>query len=213
MSSKCMLVAFSVLFSVSCVAQELNTAHACRTYRDKWFSSQEYDVSHLSAAELTKRADALVGCLGQFDSKLNETPNGSNPTMDIVYKTKYMTLALRYVREAYKHAQSYLDAKGLLNEFNDADKRIFDSAKTSNTTQEDHNSHEGDDVTSGYDIPNNAIDTSAGRTFVIYKEGEHITAMVYWNPGTHFHYKCDDNSVCVLTTTESDVVLHARLRK
>jgi len=162
---------------------------------------------------MTKRADALVSCLGQYDSKLNETPNGSNPTMDMVYKAKYMTLALRYVREAYKRTQSYLDAKGLLTDFDDADKRIFGSADNTNSGREVHNAQEGDDVTSGYDIPSNAIDTSAGRTFVIYKEGEHVTAMVYWSAGTHFHYKCDENSMCLLTNAESDVVLHARLRK
>jgi hypothetical protein len=211
--SICILAAFAVLSCANCAAQELNTVHACRTYRDKWFSSQEYDVSHLTAAELIKRADALVSCLGQFDSKLNETANGSNPTMDMVYKAKYMTLALRYVREAYKHAQSYLDAKGLLNEFNDADKRIFDSANTTNSVPEVHNAQEGNDVTSGYDIPSNAIVTSEGRTFAIYKEGEHVTAMVYWSAGTHFHYKCDENSMCLLTTADSDVVLHARLRR
>jgi hypothetical protein len=133
--------------------------------------------------------------------------------MDVVYKAKYMTLALRYLREAYKHAQSYLDSKGLLNEFNDVDKRIFDSANTANTSQEAPNEQEGDDFASGYDIPSNAIDTSAGRAFVIYKEGEHVTAMAYWSAGTHFHYKCDEKSLCLLTTGDSDVILHARLRK
>jgi hypothetical protein len=162
---------------------------------------------------LTKRADAIVTCLGQYDSKLNETPKGSNPTMDVVYKAKYMTLALRYLREAYKHTQSYLDAKGLLNEFNDADRRIFSSADNANTVREGHNAQEGDDIVSGYDIPKNAIETNSGNAFEIYKEGEHITAMVYWGAGTHFHYKCDEKSICQLTTANSDVVLHARLRR
>jgi len=76
-----------------------------------------------------------------------------------------------------------------------------------------HNAEEGDDTASGYDIAANAIDTSAGRSFAIYKQGEQTTAIAYWSAGATFHYKCDENSLCLLTQDNSSVVLHARLRR
>ncbi len=84
---------------------------------------------------------------------------------------------------------------------------------STNAGSQAHPPEEGDDVASGYDMRVNAIDTSAGRAFVIYKEGEHITAIVDWMSGTHFHYNCDEKSMCLLTKDDSGLVLHARLRR
>jgi len=71
---------------------------------------------------------------------------------------------------------------------------------------------EGDEIISGYDAVNGNLETNSGRTFFIYKPGEQSTA-ISWRVSSRFHYKCDENFVCVLTKSGTDAVLHARLRK
>lgn len=95
------------------------------------------------------------------------------------------------------------------------EKRDSKSARKGESTigSVSHIALSGDDFVSGYSYGNNDIETSGGLTFFIYKDGERVNALMWETDSARIHYQCDKNLLCALTRADSNIVLHAQLRR
>jgi hypothetical protein len=72
---------------------------------------------------------------------------------------------------------------------------------------------EGDDVITGDNPRRGTVETSAGRVFLIIKNGAGSRAPEWQTFPTAIHFRCDKNGVCVLSRANARTTLQARLLK
>lgn len=71
----------------------------------------------------------------------------------------------------------------------------------------------GNDVITGYSAVGSNLSTSGGLTFHIYKDAETYKAIEWGVESPHVHYECSPTLECTLHENNSDIILHAQLRK
>jgi hypothetical protein len=72
--------------------------------------------------------------------------------------------------------------------------------------------NEGDDTLTGFDFSSGHLETRSGKTFVIYRDGERYTALV-WSTSSPIHFNCKSRSDCLVENIGNSEAVHGRLLK
>lgn len=99
-------------------AQEVRTVAQCRAYREAWVTSADTDIKNLAVRELLQRAEQMITCAKEIDSKPLEAGMTYKEAVNIeISHSSYAILAGGYYREAFNRASWYIDKKGLSKKF------------------------------------------------------------------------------------------------
>jgi hypothetical protein len=86
-------------------------------------------------------------------------------------------------------------------------------AETSATGKPAYLSIEGDDAIVGYDAATGAIETGAGKTFLMDRTSGEADAIRGRDFPINIHYKCDQTTADCTLSHAGEVLLHAKLKK
>ena len=101
---------------------EIKTVAQCRSYREAWNTSVDYDTEHSSARLLYNRAEQLITCAKDIDRSPLEPGMTMDETMKaVIAHSSYAILAATYYQTAFNRATWFLSNKHLTNEFITAD--------------------------------------------------------------------------------------------
>jgi len=101
---------------------EIKTVAQCRSYREAWNTSVDYDTEHSSARLLYNRAGQLIACAKDIDRAPLEPGMTIDESMKaVIAQSSYAILAATYYQTAFNRATWFLSNKHLTNEFITAD--------------------------------------------------------------------------------------------
>jgi hypothetical protein len=69
---------------------------------------------------------------------------------------------------------------------------------------------EGEDSLTGFDYSGGQLETRAGHTFAVQREGERGTALL-WTASARLKYSCRSASDCLIVNVDRDEAVHARM--
>jgi hypothetical protein len=69
---------------------------------------------------------------------------------------------------------------------------------------------EGTDSKTGFNSWDGHLETRSGHTFVVYREGERTTALL-WDTSARLRFTCRTNSDCLIENVGNNEAVHARM--